>query len=76
MNEMQLVQNWYPQSGNVGTSGIRTLLTGNATQELSCEGLDMMAWERGEVILLQEIVHTHAQKLRDYAYVVFVVEPV
>ena len=35
----------------------------------------MMAWERGEVLLLQEIVHTHAEKLGDQTDMVTMVKP-
>ena len=34
--------------------------TGHATQELSGKGLDVMAWEGGKFILLEEVVYAHA----------------
>lgn len=49
--------------------------TGNTAQELSGERLDVIAWEGGEIVLLEEIVYTHAEELRYEAYMVPMVEP-
>lgn len=38
--------------------------------------LDLMAWERRKVILLEEVVDAHAQQLGDQTYVIPMVEPV
>jgi hypothetical protein len=47
----------------------------NTAQQLTGERLDVMAGKWGKVVLLQKIVHTHPQQLRDYTDVVAMVEP-
>ena len=44
-------------------------------EKLSCKGLDVLAGEGGEVVLLEEVVYAHAQELGHQANVIPVVEP-
>ena len=50
-------------------------LTGHAAEQLSGERMYVMSREGREVVVLEEIVDTHSEKLGDQTYVVTVVEP-
>lgn len=47
----------------------------HTAKQLSREILDMVTGKGGEFVLLQKVIDTHAQKLRDQAYVVPMIEP-
>ena len=50
-------------------------LTCYTAKKLPCERLDMLTWEWGEVVLLEEIIYTHAEKFGDQTDMVAVIEP-
>ena len=51
-------------------------LTCDATQELSGEGLDVMARKGSELVVFEKVVYAHAEKLGNEANVIAMVEPV
>ena len=52
----------------------KIFLTRYTAEKLPRKVLYMVTWKGSEVVLLEEIIHTHAKQLRDKTYVVAVVE--
>lgn len=50
-------------------------LTGDAAQQLTSKGLDVLPGKWCKIILFQKIVQAHSQKLRNEAYMIAMVEP-
>lgn len=51
-------------------------LTGDAAEQLPGKILNLIAWKRSKVVLLEEVIHTHAEQFRHEAYVIPMVKPV
>ena len=51
-------------------------LTCDAAQELSGEGLDVMARKGSELVVFEKVIYTYAEKLGNEANVVVIVKPV
>ena len=49
--------------------------TSNTAQQLTGKRLNVMTGKWRKVVLLQKIVHTHPQQLRDYTNVVAMIKP-
>ena len=42
---------------------------------MSCKRLDVLTWERGEVVFLEKVIYTHAEQFGNETNVIPVVEP-